>query len=351
MPSLGIDARTKLLLSNRIDQFRPSAAPATAAQTAVSRSPSTIAPRDTFTPGPVRLGPSKVPVDPRILAYEAFLQQPAPQRDGFPNVEEYNQAYAYYSQRKSELERAAGPAYLERAEQRLAQTPTGAAILEAGRETGREVKVLPDDEYRLRFPGSSGVNAEDGVIYFPLSSVRGDDAQSIVAHEYTHAILGDELDVGDPQWVREGRTAGRFNEIGLNPEDGRQIAQQTEGWENEVAAEHVATHVIEHDIAREQAGLPPESPKERAEFIERTAQHELAINLRDRAKSDQGYTDKQLLEDWADTPQGQANPPPGHTDAERAANLRKMLEEYASEDYAPIDPPHNKLDPTRIGGK
>lgn len=288
---------------------------------------------------PPDLGP--VETDSRIVAYEKFIAQGPPERSDFSDPAHYQQAHDRYAEERDALAREAGPAYVEQVEAQLEQTPTGAAVLEAARRAGVEVEVLSDEEYQRRFGGSTA-NATDEVVYVRASAISGEDGASVLLHEFVHALV-DSLNPEFSDDLREAWTAAIFEKLGLDPADGARIAEATEGWSNEVAAEHVATHVLEHELARQQAGLPPESPEERARYVERTAEHELAIDLRNReteaAKKGEPYTDEQLLEDWASTPQGRANPPPGDTAEEQAANLRAMLETMASEEYAPVDPP------------
>ncbi len=294
-----------------------------------------VAPAET----PPDLGPAGT--DRRILAYEKFVAQGPPERSEFSDPAHYQQAYDRYAAQRDALAREAGPAYVEQVEAELEQTPAGAAVLEAARRAGVEVEVLSDEEYQRRFGGSSA-NATDEVVYVRASAISGEDGASVLLHEFVHATV-DSLNPELPEDLREEWTAAIFEKLGLDPADGSRIAEATEGWTNEVAAEHVATHVLEHELARQQAGLPPESPEERARYVERTAEHELAIDLRNReagaAERGEPYSDEQLLEDWASTPQGRANPPPGDTAEEQAANLRVMLETMASEEYAPVDPP------------
>ena len=177
----------------------------------------------------------------------------------------------------------------------------------------------------------------DGTIYLPVGSIAEPDDAGVLVHEYTHAVVGDAMRTDRPQSERIERMRDKFAQIGLDPSDGERLARETEGWKDGVAAQHAATWLLGYDMEHERAGLPGQSPEVRDELVKRAAQRELALALtrRQEAAKNGGaaYSDKQFVEDWLSTPQGRAAPPPGNTDAERAVNLRKHLEQYVNEEY------------------
>lgn len=301
------------------------------------------------TPPPVT-SPRNLPPEDRqaiyegklIRQYEALRDQGPPTREDFKGLNgataayELREAQAYYQSELNRLSREAGPYLLKRNEEYARQTPTGRAIVDQARRQGTPVVVLPDSEYNQKFPGTAGVNY-DGTIYLPVSSIDEPDDAGVLVHEYTHAVLGDAMRTDRPQSERIERMRDKFAQIGLDPSDGERLAQETAGWKDGVAAQHAATWLLGYDMERERAGLPFQSPEVRDELVKRAAQRELALALtrrQDAAKNGgAAYSDKQFVEDWLSTPQGRAAPPTGNTDAERAVNLRKHLEQYVNEEY------------------
>ncbi len=227
---------------------------------------------------------------------------------------------------------AAGPYYLNQNLEALRGTPTGEAIANAAE--GERVIVLPDDEYERRFPGTGGINS-DGTVYVPLSAVDDPGDTSVLQHELVHATVGDALNTGDSLDERVSAAREAFERAGLDPADGERIARATDGWPEDqgVTAQHVATFVLGVDSQREAQGLPPLTPEQRDALVERAARRELALSLSRRQSEDEDYTDAQLVEDYLATPEGQAHPPEGATDAERAESIRQMLHRYESESY------------------
>lgn len=234
---------------------------------------------------------------------------------------------------------AAGDDYLADIEKKAQETPTGNAIIDAAHEAGVEVVVLPNAEYDRRYPDTGGVN-DGGVVYVPTRSI--DDTSDpedvdVVVHEYVHALLGDKLDPDNWQLLRPLQAAQAFGELGLPPEAGVAVAEQTRGWEDGVAVQHVVTAYITRRTEREREGLPPESPAEEAAAIERISDRELALHLQRARDGETPPSDEQLVEEWEKTPTGQRYPPEGDTLEEKAAWIEAQMETLADPAY--VDPP------------
>ncbi|NMO15205.1 hypothetical protein HPC49_01375 [Pyxidicoccus fallax] len=285
----------------------------------------------------------KYPPTLDILRYQR-VQQQAPRPEDFTDPREYNLAKEAHERRLAPLVPAAAEDFLRYIQQEAQETPTGNKIIDAAREAGVEVVVLPDAEYSQRYPGSIGVH-DDGKVYVPVSSI--DDPSDtndvdILVHEYVHALIGDGLGPDVPQSTREAEAREAFEALGLPPEAGAEIARQTDGWENPVAIEHVVTAYVTRRMAREREGLPPESPQEEAAAIERISDRELAIGLRANREGDNPISDAELVEQWENTPTGQRYPPEGDTVEEKAAWIEEQMDTLALETYVDPPPPGNK---------
>jgi hypothetical protein len=287
---------------------------------------------------------SPYPPTKDILRYQA-AQQRAPRPEQYPNLHAYNHAYEAHQRQLLELAQAAGEDYLGYIEDAAEQTPTGNSIVDAAREAGVEVVVLPDAEYARRYPDTRGVTS-DGTVYVPVSSI--DDPSdpedvNVVVHEYVHALLGDKLGPGGFPFVRQLQAAQTFASLGLPPEAGVAVAQQTAGWEDSVAIEHVVTAYITRRMERERLGLPTESPEQEAAAIERIADRELALHFQRNLDGDHPVSDAELVAQWENTPTGQRHPPEGDTVEEQAAWIQAQLPTLAAEEYVDPPPPFDKL--------
>ncbi len=175
----------------------------------------------------------------------------------------------------------AGPYYLEGNLAAAKLTPTGAAIVDEAQRQGLEVTVLPDDEYDRRHPGTSGITTDDGHIYLPVRSAWDPNDTRAISHQFLHGILADEIDLARPQEDRVKGLRAKFEQMGLDPNDGNALAEATRGWPPAMngAAEDVAAYVLARDQEREAAGLPRESPLERQEVFREAAQRALTDTL------------------------------------------------------------------------
>lgn len=272
--------------------------------------------------------------------YEALLEMEPPDVPPVPFPfgmldDEYRahvQERAAYEQQEAALADLAGPYLLKEAEDNAgAASPIGQAIIDEAHRLGVPVEVLSDSEYEERFPGTAGVNS-DGTVYLPASGLL-DGSHSVLVHEYIHAILGEQLSPDNSPEKRIAATRDTFERLGLDPQDGEWIARATEGWENGVAAEHVATYYLGAEMARQEQGLPPMADGERQTFIDNIAMREMALSIqRDFEDAPGGLMgDMALLSAWHSWPQGRENPPSGNNISERAADVRRMLDEYADE--------------------
>jgi hypothetical protein len=333
-------ALAKMLLA---DPPQPSPQPPGYTEAEPRREPvRTQHPDDQLQPGPAPVAPGQVapaasdPGPELLRQYDALRAAGPPRRSDYPHPQIYREDEQYYDMELARLSREAAPYLLRRNEEFARQTPTGRAIVDQARKQGAPIEVLPDAEYDRRHPGTGGVTV-GGKVFVPLRSIHQPDDANVVVHEYIHAVLGDAMRPDRPQAERVARLRDKFQELGLDPADGERLARVTEGWQDGVAADHVATAVLGADMARERAGKPPLSPQARDEMVERNAHRELALSLvrrQDEASSGgPAFSDKQLVDAWLATPQGRAEPPPGNTDAERAANLRPILDRYADESY------------------
>jgi hypothetical protein len=287
---------------------------------------------------------SPYPPTKDILRYQ-LEQRRAPRPEQYPNLHEYNLAYEAHQRKLLELAQAAGEDYLGYIEQKGQETPTGNTIIDAAREAGVEVVVLPDGEYDRLHPNTGGVTI-DGTVYVPVRSVDNPsdpEDVNVVVHEYVHALLGDTLGPNGFPFLRQLRAAQTFAELGLPPEAGVAVAQQTSGWEDSVAIEHVVTAYVTRRMERERLGLPPESPEQEAAAIERIADRELALHFQRNLDSDNPVSDEELVAQWEDTPTGQRHPPEGDTVEEKAAWIQAQLETLAEEEYVDPPPPFDKL--------
>ena len=269
-----------------------------------------------------------------IRRYEA-VQRQEPQREDFDDAREYSAAHAAWERKLLTLVDAAGEDYLVDIKKQAQETPTGNAIVDAAREAGVEVVVLPDDEYARRYPNSDGVT-DGGVVYVPTRSIDNpSDSQNVdvVVHEYVHALLGGKLDPNTWQLVRPFVAAQAFSELGLPPEAGAEIARQTSGWEDNVAVEHAVTAYVTRRMEREREGLPPESPAEEAAAIQRISDRELALHLQRANLGDSPPSDAEIVEQWESSPTGQRHPPEGDTVEEKAAWIEAQLPTFADEAY------------------
>ncbi|WP_147439236.1 hypothetical protein [Corallococcus sp. CA049B] len=263
------------------------------------------------------------------------VERQEPQRGDFTNLLEYGAAHTAWERKLLMLVEAAGEDYLADIKKQAQETPTGNAIVDAAREAGVEVVVLPDDEYARRYPNSDGVT-DGGVVYVPTRSIdNASDPENVdvVVHEYVHALLGGKLDPNQPPLLRPLLVAQAFEELGLPPEAGLEIARQTSGWEDNVAVEHVVTAYVTRRMEREREGCPPESPAEEAAAIQRISDRELALHLQRASGGASPPSEAEIVEQWENSPTGQRHPPEGDTLEEKAAWIEAQLPRFADEAY------------------
>lgn len=268
-------------------------------------------------------------IPPELMRVRA-LRRNEPRRDDFPpdgdGARGYSQAKAAWQTRYTRAQQAyldAGALddYIVRVSE---ESPTAAALIEEAERRGIPITVLPDAEYRARFPGA-GIATDDGV-FLPASALEP-GADPVLEHELTHAVLGPILDL--PAWLRAGALPKAFESVGLDPANVGRLLEVTEGWSNGVAAQHVQTHVTEVLIQRERQGLPALTADQMDALYEQAALREAALAARGTIQEN-GLSPEEALAEWAETPQGQARPPPGATVEEQYENLLALLDELAN---------------------
>jgi hypothetical protein len=216
-------------------------------------------------------------------------------------------------------------------------TKTGSAIINAANKAGVPIHVLSDAEFNKRFGSDDGGVTTDGGMFFPLSRILAPNGADTVVHEMVHATVGSSLDATGSLADRIAGARKAFQAAGLDPADGERIARATQGWTSDggLFNSHVATFILCNDVHREEADVAPVSAVDRAAEINRAADRELAFVL--DAKNSNGsnvLSDQELLARWNASPQSKLHPAlAGQTDAERAKNLRTMLDGFQDESY------------------
>lgn len=284
-------------------------------------------------PGSGGLGPGPADPDPTRQRLRELIDS-FPQRGDFPGGWIGDAAYA--------AARSAHAAELVAVfkQDAAATSPTSAKIFAEAERLGIPVTVLSNEEYDKRFPGTAGVTNGDGV-FVPVRSLESGSV--VLEHELWHAILGKNDAIFNPLFPMDMRLAqarALFERMGFDPDDGERLVRATDGWSGGVDRDHLQAYVNGIDIARERAGLPPLSPTQRDELYAEAAKREAALGVRRGPLEgiDEKSPLEQLLalaaaeEQWAQTPQGQANPPSGDTFEERLASLRAILDRFANED-------------------
>lgn len=282
----------------------------------------------------------KVDLANKEVEYEK-MKTAEPKLQDYQSPLDWAVAKAEYDARKAELQKELGPVYLERYKQDASQaSPTARKIIEQAERDGVPVHVLSDEEYNRRYPGTGGIT-DGGEVYIPMSALESDTG--VLEHELSHALIiarnGEIYDENIPLDQRIAHARETFREIGLNPDDGERLVRVTDGWPDNVAADHVQTSVVSVDIAREKAGLPPLTPQQRDELYAVAAEREAALGIQrgplkdieTKSPQEQRQALAEAERQWASTPQGRANPPSGTTYEERLASLQAILERKADE--------------------
>lgn len=311
--------------------------------------------------------------DPALVASREQAAERAQELDANPpDPGDYNNPFEYlraYSDYK-EAQRAAHQDLLDAAKAEGAdRSDTGATIIEAAEREGLEIVVMTDEAYDEAYPGTGGVTVGQ-TVYVPVRALESNSG--VLEHELLHALLNqdtwifdDSFSVGPfelpiPMEMRVAAARERFEEIGLDPDDGERLVRHTDGM-NKTDAHHVQTYVSGVDMYREENCLPPLTDEQRDLLYELAAVREDALGVwRHRVEVEEGedpftlssHDDAASLEDalaemsdeevaplsadlearWEASVLGQDNPLQGDTPEERLVEMYEITEKAQRED-------------------
>lgn len=168
-----------------------------------------------------------------------------------------------HSEDLTQAQRLSAPSRLDQARRDARDTPTGAALVEAGDRLGVPVRVAPDHvPVYGEIPRWAGVFAathhgDRGEVLLRASNAT---EENLLTHELTHAIdhaagIGSAKERGVSRDAATRAAQQRFTELGLDAQHVGAMVDATWGREGEIDTAHVITDFLQFRIVRERKRL------------------------------------------------------------------------------------------------